>query len=59
MRDWFLDYHQVLRFRLFGMTMLLATLAVCSALGCGLRTGCLTLARRASRGALIWQRRTP
>jgi hypothetical protein len=59
MSDWFLDYHQVLPFRLFGMTMLLGMFAVCSALGYGLRIGCRILASRISPGTPIWQRGTP
>ncbi|HME20125.1 MAG TPA: hypothetical protein VKI44_01960 [Acetobacteraceae bacterium] len=59
MSDWFFDYHQVLQFRLVGMTMLLGMFGVCNALGYGLRIGCRTLAGRISPGTPIWQRRTP
>jgi hypothetical protein len=59
MSGWFLDYHQVLEFRLLAMTMLLGILTLCGALACGLRFGCRRLIRRASEGMPICQRRTP
>ena len=59
MSDWLPDYHQILQFRLVGMTMLLGMFAVCSALGYGLRIGSRAFARRTSHGTPIWQRPTP
>jgi hypothetical protein len=59
MGDWFLDYHQVLEFRLLAVTMLLGILALCGALACGLRIGCRSLVRRASEGMAMYRRRTP
>jgi hypothetical protein len=37
MSDWFPDHHQVLPFRLLGITTLLGVVAVCGTPGCGLR----------------------
>ena len=38
MSDWFLNYHQVLEFRLLGMTMVLGLFALGCAMAYGLRT---------------------
>jgi hypothetical protein len=57
MRDWFLDYHQTLEFRLLGMMMFLGIFALCCALAYGLLTSCRYLVRRTSHGIPIWQRR--
>jgi hypothetical protein len=59
MNHWFPDYHQVLQFRLFGITMLLGMVAVCGTLGRGLRIGYRVLASHVQRGLPIWQRRSP
>jgi hypothetical protein len=59
MSDWLPDYHQILLFRLLGITMLLGVVAVCGTLGCGLRFGYRSLAGRAPHAMPLWQRRTP
>jgi hypothetical protein len=59
MSDWFLNYHQVLEYRLIGMMMLLGVFALCTALACGLRTGGRQFLRHTLPGIPICQRRTP
>jgi hypothetical protein len=59
MSGWFLNYHQVLEYRLIGMTVLLGAFALCVALAWGLRIGSPQLLRRAPRAMPICQRRTP
>jgi hypothetical protein len=58
MRDRLLDYHQVLEFRLLGMTMCLGLFALGCTLASGLRTVCRYLVTHTSQGIPIWQRRT-
>lgn len=58
MPDRFLDYHQVLEFRLLGMMTVLGLFALCCALAYGLRTGYRYLVRHTSHGIPMWQRRT-
>jgi hypothetical protein len=57
MRDKFLDYHQVLEFRLLGMMAVLGLFALGCAMAYGLRTVCRYLVTHTSLGIPIWQRR--
>jgi hypothetical protein len=59
MSDWFLNYHQVLEYRLIGMTTLLGVFALCTALASGLCIGSRQLLRHVLHGLPICQRRTP
>jgi hypothetical protein len=58
MRDRFLDYHQILEFRLLGMMMFLGLFALGYALAYGLRTVCRYFVTHTSLGIPMWQRRT-
>jgi hypothetical protein len=58
MRNLFLDYHQMLEFRLLGMIAILGLFALGCATAHGLRTVCRYIVRHTSNGIPIWQRHT-